>query len=179
MAASIPVVPAWAQILPSLREGAAGLSGPQWETLAAVQDHLLPSEPQAPGAREVHATAYLYYALTAPGADPDDRVFIRDGLNRLEQVVADSDGKSFLALDERQRETALRTFEKDEGGHDWISEVLQFLMEALLADPLYNANPGGIGWRWLEHTPGFPQPVAGKEYYRVRPVMTPPVKKAS
>ena len=179
MAASLPIVPgaaAWARILPTLQEGAAGLTGNQWETLAAVQDHLLPSEPQAPGAREVQATAYLYYALTAPGADPEDRTFLREGLERLERVVKELGKKPFAELDEQQRETALRNLEKDQDGRYWISEILQFLLEALLADPLYHANPGGIGWHWLAHTPGFPRPIAGKEHYRLRPVLKPPAK---
>ena len=181
VAASAPVLPgaaAWAHILPTLEKGAAGLTGPQWETLAAVQDHLLPSEPQAPGAREVQATAYIYYALTRPDAEPDDRTFIRNGLVRLQRVIEAMVGnKPFPELNEEQRESALRALETDEEGRLWLSEMLQFLLEALLADPLYNANPGGIGWRWLDHTPGFPQPVGGKEYYRLRPVMNAPANK--
>jgi len=170
LAASLPLVPGattWAKVLPELSEGAAGLSRRQWETLAALQDHLLPSEPDAPGAREVHATAYLYYTLTAPGTKPVEQTFIREGLERLERVVAGIGEKSFIELDEAGRETALRRLEQDKVGQHWLAEVLNFLLESLLADPLYGGNPDTIGWRWLEHTPGFPRPPKGKEWYSV------------
>jgi gluconate 2-dehydrogenase gamma chain len=37
-------------------------------------------------------------------------------------------------------------------------------MEALLTDPAYGGNPGGIGWRWLQHVPGYPRPPMDKIY---------------
>ena len=170
LAASLPIVPgaaSWAKVLPDLPENAAGLSRRQWETLAALQDHLLPSEPEAPGAREVHATAYLYYTLTAPGTKPADQAFIREGLERLDRVLRELGAQPFTKLDEADRESALRRLEQDKDGQHWIAEVLNFLLESLLADPLYGGNPDTIGWRWLAHTPGFPRPPKGKEWYRI------------
>ncbi len=170
LAASIPMLPgaaSWAAVLPDLPDNAAGLARRQWETLAALQDHLLPSEPEAPGASEVHATAYLYYTLTAPGAKPVDQAFIRDGLERLDKVIQELGTQAFTALDEAGREATLRRLEQDKDGQHWIAEVLNFLLESLLADPLYGGNPGTIGWRWLAHTPGFPRPPKGKEWYRL------------
>ncbi len=167
---TFPVLPgakAWADLLPNLPDYAAGLSHAQWQTLAVLQDHLLPSEPQAPGAREVNASAYLYYRLTAPGTKQADREFIRDGLLRLDKVLHELGMADFSTLDETSRETALRRLEQDKDGQHWIAEVLNFLLESLLSDPLYGGNPGSIGWRWLAHTPGFPRPPKGKEWYRL------------
>ncbi len=170
LAASIPVLPgakAWAELLPKLPDNAAGLSRKQWQTLAVLQDHLLPSESQAPGAREVNASAYLYYSLTAPGTKQTDRDFIREGLERLDKVLQGMGLGAFPSLDEASREAALRRLEQDKDGQHWIAEVLNFLLESLLVDPLYGGNPGSIGWRWLAHTPGFPRPPKGKEWYKL------------
>jgi gluconate 2-dehydrogenase gamma chain len=45
-----------------------------------------------------------------------------------------------------------------------LSLLLYYIFEALLSDPVYGGNPGGIGWQWLEHQPGFPRPPADKIY---------------
>ena len=33
-----------------------------------------------------------------------------------------------------------------------------------MLDPVYGGNPEMIGWKWLEHQPGFPAPIEGKTY---------------
>jgi len=73
-------------------------------------------------------------------------------------------GSSFLALDEEHREQVLRKVEKSAAGSNWLSVMLLYLIEALLADPAYGSNPGGAGWRWLAHIPGFPSPPPDKRY---------------
>ena len=50
---------------------------------------------------------------------------------------------------------------------NWLSLLLTYLLEALLADPVYGGNPGGIGWQWLAHQPGFPTPPADKTWYKL------------
>jgi gluconate 2-dehydrogenase gamma chain len=57
----------------------------------------------------------------------------------------------------------LRRFETN--GKQWISTILRYILEALLTDPIYGGNPNAIGWKWLDHQPGFPRPPANKRYY--------------
>jgi len=45
--------------------------------------------------------------------------------------------------------------------------LLTYLLEALLADPVYAGNPNGIGWKWLQHQPGFPRPTKNKKYFKL------------
>ena len=62
-------------------------------------------------------------------------------------------------------EIALRELEKTGAGRSWITELLHYLFEALLTDPVYGGNPGGIGWKWLDHTPGFRRPSKDKRFF--------------
>jgi len=32
---------------------------------------------------------------------------------------------------------------------------------------VYGGNPDGIGWKWLEHQPGYPTPPADKSWYKL------------
>lgn len=130
--------------------------------MAAVQEHLLPSEPGIPGARDVHAVDHLRLVLQDPRLDPADRDMVRAGLVDLRALCQELYARPFEKLTAEQRERALRRLEAAPGGHRWLHEILEFLLEALLGDPSYGGNPGGIGWSWLQVDPGFPRPAGGK-----------------
>lgn len=151
-----------AQAAPALSEAR------RWQVLDAVQRHMFPSEPDAPGAVEIKALAYLKFIFARDPDKADDRRFILQGAGWLEDMAQRLAQASFLKLDETQRERVLREVEKSEAGGNWLSLVLLYLIESLLADPVYGGNPDGVGWRWLAHTPGFPLPPPGKRYMELR-----------
>lgn len=144
-----------------------GLNSLQWEVMDAVLDHLFPSEKQAPGAKDVYATAWIHNALVMPDTEQSHRNFMRDGLLQLEKLAHKIHQTSFLKLTEEKRESTLRTLEEDGDGRAWLRETLRYILEALLTDPIYGGNPNSIGWKWLKHQPGFPLPVIGKRYFEL------------
>jgi gluconate 2-dehydrogenase gamma chain len=144
-----------------------GLTSDQWQVMEAVLDHLFPSEKQAPGSKDVYATAWIHNALVMPDTEQSHRDFMRDGLLQLEKLAHKIHQMSFLKLTEEKRESTLRTLEEDGDGRAWLRETLRYILEALLTDPVYGGNPNSIGWRWLKHQPGFPLPVVGKRYFEL------------
>ncbi len=138
----------------------AGLTLAQWDVIALIQEHLLPSEsdPNSPGAKDINALAYFQSVLTSRRHDPADRTFLLQGLNEIEARAEKNWQHHFFSLNHNQRESLLRGYEKTHDGHSWLNMLLDYLMEALLTDPIYGGNPQGIGWQWLQHTPGFPRP---------------------
>jgi len=136
----------------------------RWQVLDAAQQHLFPTEPDAPGAHEIKALAYLQFVVADDSQDPEERAFILQGAGWLEDMAQQLTGSSFLVLDGEHREQVLRKVEKSAAGRNWLSVMLLYLIEALLADPAYGSNPGGVGWRWLAHIPGFPSPPPDKRY---------------
>ncbi len=135
-----------------------------WPTLTVVADHLFPTTPDAPGAKEINATAFLRTQLAEPDMDPDNRKFILNGLGWLNEIATKRHEAVFIDLSKDQREDVLRQIEKTGAGERWISLILLYIFEALLSDPVYGGNPDRIGWRWLEHQPGFPRPPANQRY---------------
>lgn len=136
-----------------------------WRTLAAVHAHLFPSEAKAPGAAELDTLGYLKAALDVPRFDPAERAAILRG---AETVEAQAKPHAFAELAEAEREAVLRAVEATETGRAWLEGMLNYLIEALLADPVYGGNPSGVGWRWLDHNPGFPRPPAGKRWFLLK-----------
>jgi len=156
------------------RRDAAAVPGPEawldqdpWRTLAAVQEHLFPAGPEVPGASDIGAIVYLRNSLENPAADSDDREFIFKGVGWLNDVIREQDRQPFTALDESEREAVLRDIEQSRAGRNWLSLLLTYLLEALLADPVYGGNRDRSGWEWLQHQPGYPTPPPDKTWYRL------------
>jgi len=142
-----------------------------WPLLEGVQSHLLPTEADSPGAAQINALAYLQDALGRDEGDAiEDRKFITAGAVFLRKRIGlDYGGRLFEELDEEEREAALRKMAGSTDGANWISLVMYYLLEALLADPVYGGNTGEIGWKWLGYTAGFPRPPIGKRYFEIKP----------
>lgn len=138
-----------------------------WKTLAVVQEHMFPAATDTPGASDIEALVYLHNTIENPAADGEDREFLFNGVGWLNDLAREKTGLAFVALDEQQKETLLRQIEESRAGRNWLSLLLTYLLEALLADPVYGGNPDGIGWKWLEHQPGYPRPPADKSWYKL------------
>ncbi|MCH7696059.1 MAG: gluconate 2-dehydrogenase subunit 3 family protein [Proteobacteria bacterium] len=138
-----------------------------WQTLSVVHDHLFPTSSDTPGAKQINATSYLQGMLAEPDMDSDNRKFILNGVGWLNDIAHKRQKSAFIDLNEEQREDVLRQIEKTSAGERWISLLLLYIFEALLSDPVYGGNPDQIGWRWLEHQPGFPRPPASQTYQKL------------
>jgi gluconate 2-dehydrogenase gamma chain len=138
-----------------------------WLTLAAVQEHLLPSDGVAPGARQINATQYLKNVIDHHDIEKSEKEFIQNGVNWLNGIAKEMFATDFIGLKASQKEKVLRKVAQSRAGENWISTLLAYIIEALLTSPAYGGNPGGVGWKWLEHKPGFPQPPVNKVYYRL------------
>ncbi len=126
------------------------------DLVAAVQAHLLPEETLLPSARSVGAIDFLEEAIFHPSYDKDIRRFVVEGAETLDKRT---DGK-FLRFTAKQKETALRTYEEESYGADWLSRIMTLTLEGMLGAPVYGANPKGIAWRALQTRGGEPQPEA-------------------
>jgi gluconate 2-dehydrogenase gamma chain len=135
--------------------------------IAALQAHLLPSAAGAPGANDINALGYLHGVFADPLVEEREKSFLASGADWLEDSAADAHQRSFTALSAGERETLLRAVERSRAGRDFIALVLYYLLEALLTDPVYGGNPDAVGWRWLEHAPGFPRPEPGSRAFEL------------
>jgi gluconate 2-dehydrogenase gamma chain len=138
-----------------------------WPTIAAVQEHLFPSETDSPGATDINATSYLKNLTEDADHDKDERNFILNGPTWLDELAKTDYKKPFTQLDATQREQLLRHIAHSQAGENWLSLLLMYIFEALLSSPIYGGNPDGVGWRWLEHNPGFPQPTTYNSYKKL------------
>ncbi len=86
---------------PSVRE----FTPQDWHIIAAVQNHIFPSEDQTPGAVEIQALRYLHNYLANPATDPENVKFIHSGSRQLQQFAEKNHSIPFtqLSIDEREK----------------------------------------------------------------------------
>lgn len=139
-----------------------------WKTIDAVQNHLFPSESDSPGAKEINAITYLQNIIASSTIEQDEKGFIMNGVKWLNALSLEKQEAVFTQLSYSQRTEMLHQITKTKAGRKWISKLLTYILEALLSDPVYGGNPAGIGWKWLNHHPGFPRPPKHKLYWNLR-----------
>jgi len=137
----------------------------QKNSIIAVQLHLFPDDGDGPSAKDINALKYLEWALTDPDYEDDgDGEFIVKGVGWLDSLSEQTQGDQFIKLSNEKQGKILRQISQSKTGENWLSMLIYYLVEALLFDPIYGGNPDGIGWKWLEHQPGFPAPTEDKLY---------------
>jgi gluconate 2-dehydrogenase gamma chain len=137
---------------------------PVWQTIAQVQNTLFPAAEDIPGASDFGADVYLYRALVNPGADAEDRQFIFRGVGWLDDLTLQQYKKNFRHLSSKLQQQTIEQIVNSRAGRNWVSMLLAYILEALLADPVYGGNKNGAGWKWLQHQPGYPSPVSDKTW---------------
>jgi len=137
----------------------------QNKTMISVQQILFPDDGDGPSSIDLQALKYLHWALKDPDNIADgDPAYLIKGLVSVDVFTEDLLGKKFIELSTEKQNEILVKIEKSSFGENWLSLILYYLIEALLLDPVYGGNPNGIGWKWLEHQPGFPRPNLNQTY---------------
>ena len=125
-----------------------------FKVIEAVQEVLFPKGLHAPSASEFGATNYLLTVSTHSSFVVSDLKFLAHGAELLIREEND-----FLTMNPTQRDKALRDFVSNSSkGKNWLSLLLFYTLEALLSDPIYGGNQNTLGWKWLSHNGGQPQP---------------------
>ena len=92
--------------------------------------------------------------ISHPTYDKDIRVFVIEGAQELESREK---GK-FTTLSEKEKERALRDYEKTHYGSTWLSRLMILTMEGMFSDPIYGSNVKEAGWKALGAYGGVPRP---------------------
>jgi len=140
---------------------------PIWLTISQVQEVLFPAAEDVPGAGDIGATMYLHNAIENPDADAEDKDFIFRGVGWLDDLTQERHKKTFVQLTAAQQQEMIEIIVKSQAGQNWVSTLLTYTLEALLADPVYGGNKNESGWKWLEHQPGYPAPPADKTWHKL------------
>lgn len=136
-----------------------------WLTIAGTQNILFPSDGNGPGALEINALAYLKAVTQQPQLEAYRKKLLFNGVGWLNDLSEERYQARFAAVDTDRQKELIRITAGSRVGENWLSLLMTYIIESLLSAPVYGGNPNGVGWKWLQHQPGFPLPPADKKWY--------------
>jgi len=129
-----------------------------------VQDILFPKDELGPGALELKSDIYLLWVLNDHRLDPWDGEYILKGFRKLDKASKEHFDTKFVRLSRKNQEELIARLSVVDWAQDWLSKILTLIFESMFANPNYGSNPDSIGWKWLNHHAGFPQPDKNQIY---------------
>lgn len=136
----------------------------EYLNLHYMLDILFPEDGNGPGALTVKADHYIIWVLNDKEEEVSSRDFFLKNLKKINQESLKKYDLDFKDLDRAEQETFIAFLTEEKWSQNWLSRTITYIFEALLLDPQYKVNPNNIGWKWLEHNPGFPRPTSKQLY---------------
>ncbi len=114
------------------------------QDLAAMCEQIIPSDADAPGAREAGAVYFIDYAVGK--LEPNLQPLFREGLRGVSVEAAKVDpAKAFHELTSEQQITILKSIEKSE----FFQSARTYTIFGFLGDPKYGGNRDKVGWKYI------------------------------
>ena len=123
-------------------------------TLSLLQEDLFPLIKKL----DSNSSSYIVTVLNHYTISNAQKQFIRNGVKWLNEEAVKYYKNTYTKLTFKQRQELLTTISKEYWGESFIYSMLTYIMESVLGDPVYNINKNELGWKWIGHETGYPQP---------------------
>ena len=124
------------------------------DTILIAQEDLFPHAKKL----GVDIRAYLLIILHHTRVTDEDKTFIRNGAQWLNEAAVNQYRLTYPELSAQKRQKILKIVSKERWGESWIHIILTYMMEATFSDKVYGVNKNENGQKWLNFTPGMPRP---------------------
>ena len=128
------------------------------QTLGVLHKDLFPLSKTMPNVKFINANLYLNKIFVHSRITDEDKIFLHDGVKWLNEEAISKYKKVYADLSPKKRQKVLQEVVNTDWGESWLAEVMSYLIEAMLGDPIYGGNTGELGWKWLNHKAGKPRP---------------------
>lgn len=132
--------------------------------LEAVLQIIFPNDNFGPDAKLIHAAKYIQWILLDKQIPYEIKNSITDGLKKANELAVSILHSQFYKLSTNEMQMIINIIVAKDWGEIWISTLINFIFEALLASPVYGGNTQEYGWKWLKHYSSLPQPTKQLKY---------------
>ncbi|MFD1553298.1 hypothetical protein DNU06_06450 [Putridiphycobacter roseus] len=136
----------------------------QNKNLLNVLNILFPDDGNGPSIHDLNTFHHILWSMKDPYSDGYSKSVLIEGLDKLESSILSSKQKSFFQLSMELQEEEVEKMVKKDWGERFCSMLLSFIFESIAIDEAYAVNTGQVGWKWLQHQPGFPRPTPNDLY---------------
>jgi len=124
------------------------------ETIALVQNDLFPKAAEL----NINTADYINTVLHHKRISDEDKKFLKNGIKWLNETSVEMYKDTYAKLSQMQRQDVLKSISQTQWGDSWIYNMMTYIFEAMLGDPIYGGNNREAGWKWLEFSGGQPRP---------------------
>lgn len=124
------------------------------QTLTLVQEDLFPHAKEL----GINTSAYLTLILNHTRVSDEDKAFIRNGVQWLNEEALKIYKTTYTKLSPEQRQKLLQIINIHLWGKNWCATILAYIFEAVTSDPVYGVSLRESGWKWLDFKAGLPRP---------------------
>ena len=124
------------------------------ETIDVVQNDLFPKAKEL----GINTSNYISIILHHSRVSQEDKLFLKNGVKWLNETAVEMYKECYTKLSALKRQEVLLHISKTEWGESWIYNMMTYIFEAMLGDPLYGTNYRESGWKWLAFKGGTPHP---------------------
>ena len=142
------------------------LNEQQYKILVSVQNFLFPKGEYGPSAKEINAHLYLIWVLSDEFVLKDDKKYLIDGLQWIQETAQEDYNTDYLNLTFTEKEQLISNVSQKTWGENWLSYMLSYIIEAMVSDPIYGFQ-NGVGVAWLNHQYGLPRPTKSTKYPKI------------
>ncbi len=133
------------------------LSTDEYNTLYQIQEILFPNAKGTPSAESIKSVDFLLKILNDPFYDKEQKHYLIKGIKWMNETAQEDHKKDFIQLSLTEQKKLINKISTLDWGESWLSFNLTIIFEALLSDPIYGSNTNETGWKWTEHTSGYPR----------------------
>lgn len=124
------------------------------DTIRVVQYDLFPKAKEL----SIDTVNYIDVILHHSRVTDEDKAFLKNGVKWLNETAVETHQKMYAQLRPSQRQEILQEIAQTQWGESWIYNMMTYIFEAMLGDPIYGGNNREAGWKWLAFQGGLPRP---------------------
>lgn len=124
------------------------------DTIAVVQNDLFPKATEL----KINTVNYISIILHHSRVTQEDKTFLKNGVKWLNETAVEMYQTTYTKLSSSKRQEVLNAISKTQWGESWIYNMMTYIFEAMLGDPIYGGNNSEAGWKWLAFSGGQPRP---------------------
>ncbi len=106
----------------------------------------------------INTSNYISIVLRHSRINEEDKTFLKNGVKWLNETAVEMYKESYTKLPASKRQDVLNAISKTQWGDSWIYNMMTYIFEAMLGDPVYGGNNDEAGWKWLAFNGGLPRP---------------------
>lgn len=168
IAGAMTQIAAFTSCSTKLEEGNDLLSAEQATILRDILAIFFPADGNGPSSEDINAFGYIMWVLhDSLNRTTEENTYIIEGIDWANETAKEIYFTSFVELEAKQKEALVGKFTELDWGENWSSVIITLILEALVLDPIYGGNTNEVGWKWLNHVPGYPRVTETNRYERI------------